>query len=123
MIFALGNGYVGTPASLEEGSRLSQPATFAAGIYVDDPVPELGPALAVLPEWAHLEIVLDGERLSMSSGRVLEHRRMLDLRNGVLWREWCQQDLRGRVTRVRFLRLVSLADLHVLFSRIPSLAG
>jgi hypothetical protein len=45
-IFAIANGYIGTRASLEEGGRLSQPDTFAAGIYVDDAAPELGPVLA-----------------------------------------------------------------------------
>jgi kojibiose phosphorylase len=76
-IFAVANGYIGTRASLEEGSRLSQPGTFAAGIYVDDAAPEFGPALAVLPDWPHLQIAVDGDCLSMESGRVLEHRRML----------------------------------------------
>ena len=117
-IFAVANGYIGTRASLEEGSRLSQPVTFAAGIYADDPASELGPALAVLPDWPHLEIAVDGDRLSMESGRVLEHRRMLDLRQGVLWREWRQQDSSGRITRVRFLRLASLADRHVLLQSV-----
>ena len=112
-IFAVANGYIGTRASLEEGSRLSQPDTFAAGIYVDDPASKLGPALAVLPDWPHLEIAVDGDRLSMELGRVIEHRRMLDLRQGVLWRDWRQQDSSGRITRVRFFRLASLADRHV----------
>ena len=117
-IFAVANGYIGTRASLEEGSRLSQPTTFAAGIYADDPASELGPALVVLPDWPHIEIAVDGDRLSMESGRVIEHRRMLDLRQGVLWREWRQQDFSGRITRVRFLRLASLADRHVLLQSV-----
>jgi hypothetical protein len=117
-IFAVANGYIGTRASLEEGSRLSQPVTFAAGIYADDPASGLGPALAVLPDWPHLEIMVDDDRLAMESGRVIEHRRMLDLRQGVLWREWRQQDASGRVTRVRFLRLASLADRHVLLQSV-----
>jgi trehalose/maltose hydrolase-like predicted phosphorylase len=58
-IFNIANGYIGTRASLEEGSRLSRPATFAAGVYVNDPSSELGPALAVLPDWPHLEIAVD----------------------------------------------------------------
>ena len=53
-----------------------------------------------------------------SSGRVLEHRRMLDLRQGVLWREWRQQNSSGRITRVRFLRLASLADRHALLQSV-----
>ena len=117
-VFAVANGYLGTRASLEEGSRLSQPVTFVAGIYADDPVSGLGPALVVLPDWPHLEIAVGGDRLSMELGRVLEHRRILDLRQGVLWRKWRQQDSSGRITRVRFLRLVSLADRHVLLQSV-----
>jgi hypothetical protein len=41
-IFAIANGYVGARASLEEGSRVSQPATFVAGIYVDNPASRSG---------------------------------------------------------------------------------
>ena len=43
---------------------------------------------------------------------------MLDLRQGALWREWRQQDASGRITRVRFLRLASLADRHVLLQSV-----
>lgn len=117
-IFAVANGYIGTRASLEEGSRLSHPVALAAGIYVDDPVSGLGPSLAILPDWPHIEIEVDGDRLSIESGRVIEHRRILDLRQGVLWREWRQQDLNGRITRARFLRLASLADRHVLLQSV-----
>ena len=52
------------------------------------------------------------------SGRMLEHRRMLDLRQGVLWREWRQRDTSGRITRVHLLRLASLADRHVLLQSV-----
>jgi kojibiose phosphorylase len=121
-IFTVSNGYLGTRGSLEEGGRLSQPATLVSGIYVDDPTSTLGPTLALLPDWPHLEIVVDGDRLSMQSGQVLEHRRALDLRQGVLWREWRQRDRKGRVTRVRFLRLASLADRHMLLQSVAATA-
>jgi kojibiose phosphorylase len=67
-IFAVANGYVGARASLEEGSRVSQPGTFVAGIYVDDPASTLGPALAVLPDWAHLQITADATACRSSQG-------------------------------------------------------
>jgi trehalose/maltose hydrolase-like predicted phosphorylase len=117
-IFSIANGFIGTRASLEEGSTLSRPATFAAGIYVDGSVLKSGPALAVLPDWPRLTIMVDGEILSMACGRVLEHCRTLDLRQGVLWREWRQQNPSGRITRVRLLRLASLADRHVLLQSV-----
>ena len=44
-IFAAANGYVVTRTLLEQRSRLSQPVTFSAGIYADDPASKLSPAL------------------------------------------------------------------------------
>ena len=88
-IFSIANGFVGTRASLEEGSTLSRPATFAAGVYVDGSALRSGPALAVLPDWPRLTIIVDGETLSMACGQVLEHCRMLDhdykIYNDYIW--------------------------------------
>ena len=43
---------------------------------------------------------------------------LLDLRQGVLWREWRQQDPSGRITRLSYLQLASLADRHVLLQSV-----
>jgi kojibiose phosphorylase len=112
-LFALGNGYVGARASIGEGGRFSRPATFIAGIYVADG--GLGPRLAVLPHWLHVAVTVEGQLLSPDAGRVLAHRRTLDLRRGILWREWRQEDPSGRITRLVCHQLASLADRHLLF--------
>jgi len=88
-LFAIGNGFVGVRASIAEGNSFSHPATFVAGIYVADG--SLGPRLAVFPNWLHVEVSVEGDRLSIEAGHVLAHRRRLDLRQGVLWREWRQR--------------------------------
>ena len=111
-LLALGNGYLGTRASIGEGGGFSHPATFVAGIYVADGT--LGPRLAVLPHWLHVAITVEGQRLSPDAGRVLAHRRTLDLRRGILWREWRQEDPSGRITRLVYHQLASLADRHLL---------
>ena len=38
LLFAIGNGYAGSRGSLAEGSALSAPATFIAGIYDLKPI-------------------------------------------------------------------------------------
>ena len=111
-LFAIGNGYLGIRASIAEGTRFSHPSTFVAGVFVPDG--GLGPRLAVLPDWTHIEVKVEEERLSLEAGRALAHRRGLDLRRGVLWREWRQQDPSGRVTRLTYVQLISVADQHVL---------
>ena len=111
-LFAIGNGYAGSRGSLAEGSALSAPATFVAGVFDSKPgsVPELAPTA----DWTRLAATIDGQPLRTDRGHNLEHRRILDMRQGILWREWRHQDEAGRITQLRALRLVSLADRHLL---------
>jgi beta-phosphoglucomutase family hydrolase len=115
-LFAFGNGYVGSCGSLAEGSAMSTPVTCVAGVYACDPGSV--PALARLPDWARISVSVEGRPLRLESGRMLEHRRILDLLQGMLWREWRHQDEDGRITAVRELRFASLADRHLLFQSI-----
>jgi kojibiose phosphorylase len=111
-LFAIGNGYAGSRGSLAEGSALSAPATFVAGVFDSKPgsVPELAPTA----DWTRLSTTIDGQPLRLDRGHNLEHRRILDMRQGILWREWRHQDVAGRITRVHALRFASLADRHLL---------
>lgn len=113
-LFAIGNGYIGNRGSLAEGSPLSAPATFAAGVFEMHATERAVPGLFVLPDWTGVGAWVEGQSLSMREGEVLEHRRVLDLRCGVLWREWRHRDPNGRITRVLGLRFASLADRHLL---------
>ena len=117
-ILAIANGYLGTRASIAEGGRFSHPSTFAAGVYTMDSGLELGPRLAVPPDWSHVEVAVEDRQLSFEVGRVHEHRRLLDMHVGILWREWRQQDLSGRITRLIYLQFASLADRHLLFQSV-----
>ena len=115
-ILTTANGYLGIRASIAEGDRFSRPSNFAAGIYVADG--GLGPRFAVLPHWTHINVTVEDRRLSLGVGRVLEHRRLLDMRQGALFRQWRQQDPSGRITRLTYLQLVSLADRHVILQSV-----
>ena len=115
-LFAVGNGYVGTRGSLAEGSPLSAPATFVAGVF--DSEHGASPGLATVPDWTRLSVTVEGQPLRLDLGQALEHRRILDMRQGILWREWRHQDPAGRVTRVRGLRLASSADRRLLIQSI-----
>ena len=124
---ALVNGYVGTRAAVEEGSAVSTPATFLNGVFdaashaatqaattpdrqvIAAPTPELG----VAPDWSKLRVLVQGEPLTVETAAVLGHRRTLDLRRGVLVREWRLRMGTG-TARLRSLRFVSLDDRHVL---------
>jgi trehalose/maltose hydrolase-like predicted phosphorylase len=111
-LFAIGNGYVGSRGSLAEGSPLSAAATFVAGVFDS----EAGSVSALAPtaDWTGLSAAIDGHPLRLDTGHYLEHRRTLDMRQGILWREWRHQDEAGRITRLRALSLASLVDRHLL---------
>jgi trehalose/maltose hydrolase-like predicted phosphorylase len=124
---ALVNGYLGTRAAVEEGGGASTPATFLNGVFdaatqaaaqaaatperqvIAAPTPEL----VVAPNWSKLRVVAGGAPLTVNTAEVLGHRRTLDLRRGVLVREW-RLRAGGRTTRLRSLRFASLDDRHVL---------
>lgn len=115
-LFAIGNGYLGVRGSIAEGASFSHPLTLLARIYVADGGG--GPRLAHFPDWLHVEILVEDERLSLEAGRALAHRRVLDVHRGILMREWRQQDPSGRITRLGFIQLASLADRHVLLQSV-----
>ncbi len=120
--FTIGNGFLGVRGarSISRGpmwmsflhtlSWASWPRTFVAGLFdtpnTEPPVPALAPA----PDWLRLRILLEGEPLLIRSGELLAHSRTLDLKRGVLVSEWHQRDPKGRVMRLRALRMVSMAD-------------
>jgi len=111
-LFAIGNGYAGSRGSLSEGSALSAPATFIAGVY--DAAEGAVPGLVAVADWTNLSVTIDGHGLRLDQGKNLEHRRILDLQQGILWREWRHQDQTGRITRLLALRLASMVDRHLL---------
>jgi kojibiose phosphorylase len=111
------NGETGTRGALEEGSAVSTPATFVAGVYGDgtgDP-PFRQPVPA--PDWTGLRLMVAGSVMSLSNGEILDHERVLDLRHGVVFRTWRQRLRSGRTVRVRTARFASLADRQLMASR------
>ncbi len=111
------NGETGTRGSLEEGSPASTPATFVAGVFGDD-TGELHIRQPVTaPDWLCLRLLVEGMPLNLMNGEIIEHRRVLDMSQGIVFRYWRQRDRVGRTVRVRTARFASLADRAVLVLR------
>lgn len=115
-LFTVGNGYLGTRGTLEEGHRGELSGTYLAGVYDrhDAAVVDLVNA----PDWLSFEVVVAGVRLDLQHCSVVAHERALDLRQGVLWRRTVFVDGEGRRTRLESLRLASMADRHVCGLRV-----
>ena len=80
----VGNGYLGTRGTLEEGHAGDLSGTYLAGVYDahDTPVVDLVNA----PDWLSFAVYVDGARLDVRNAAVLDHERTLDLRTGLLYR-------------------------------------
>lgn len=110
-LLTVGNGYLGTRGSLEEGHKGELSATYLAGVYDhhDSTVVDLVNA----PDWLPLRVRVEGELLDVRCCKVLSHRRVLDMRRGTLLRDTLFEDSRGRRTRIASLRFASMSDRHL----------
>ena len=111
-VFAIGNGYMGTRGSFEEGYPDAWPATLVHGVY--DDVPGVYTELANCPDWLALTIVINGDRFRLDRGEILDYERKLDLRNGILSRSVRWRSPTGNTVDLQFERFASLADHQVL---------
>jgi trehalose/maltose hydrolase-like predicted phosphorylase len=107
---AIGNGFLGVRASLEQPTAASRPRTFIAGLFDDIDFLGEGPGLVPGPDWLRLQITLDAERLSLEGARTLAFARILDWHRGLLLVDWQRRDAAGRTVRLRTLRFASHAN-------------
>lgn len=114
-IFTIGNGYLSTRGSFEEGYPRASPATLIHGVY--DAVPIVYTELVNCPDWLPFVVIVDGERFRLDRGEILSYQRQLDLRRGILSRSVQWRSPSGKTLDLQFERFVSLADNHVLGQR------
>ncbi len=111
-IFTIGNGYLGTRGSFEEGYPQALPATLIHGVY--DDVPVIYTELANCPDWLSLVVIVNGEQFRLDRGDILHYERQLDLHYGVLSRFVRWRSPTGKTLEFRFERFASLADRQVM---------
>jgi beta-phosphoglucomutase len=114
-VFTIGNGYLGTRGSFEEGYPHASPTTLVSGLYDDIPVAYT--ELANCPDWLSMVVIVNGERFRLDRGEVLHYERQLDLRYGILSRSVRWRSPLGNTLDLKFERFASLADQQVLALR------
>jgi beta-phosphoglucomutase len=107
-VFSIGNGRFSTRGSFEERYPGDQPATLMHGVFAPHAIAMS--ELANLPDWTALDIVVDGHRFTMTSGRIIRYRRVLDLRSGLLRRDVTWRSPAGATVGLCFERFASFAD-------------
>jgi len=119
-IFSLGNGYIASRGVLEEKPKHCCPGTFFAGIY--DKVGSRVEELINFPEPFNFKIItFCGEKLDVSTCKVVSHKRTLDLRKGLLLRRTLfKTAISGRIL-YESLRFISKKDPHLAIEQVSVL--
>ena len=122
-LLALGNGVLLTraAATCAVADEHRYPGTYCAGLYdqreqVVDGERIVHDAIVNLPNWLPLlfRAYGDADWTCIATAEILEYRHALDTRRGLACREALLRDARGRRTRLRERRLVSLAQPRLL---------
>jgi alpha,alpha-trehalose phosphorylase len=121
-VLALSNGHIGLRANLDEGEPFGLPGTYLNAFYEVRPLPyaeagygypEDGQTVVNVTNGKLIRLLVDDEPFDVRYGELLEHRRTLDLRAGVLRREVHWRSPAGREVKVRSIRLVSFVQRSV----------
>ncbi len=117
-LFSLGNGHMGLRANFEEDySGPSLKGTYIAGIYYPDKTrvgwwkngyPEYFAKVLNAPDWIGFHIRFGESVLDLYKMKVQKFRRILNMKQGFLFREFEASWPDGRTVRVETTRFVSL---------------
>ena len=106
-LFSITNGYIGTRGSLAEFYTISSPATLINGLYTKH-ANNSEEELAMLPDWTRMQVYIDDNPINLFNVKTLEHKRYLDMKRGIFFREWKNKDELGRITNIKILKYISL---------------
>lgn len=120
-LLSVANGYFGTRGSMEENgiNAVNYPATYMAGVY-NRTVSRVSGRDVENEDFVNgihwLPILFrigQEEWLDVNRTNILQIRRSLDLRQGVLHRTMVVEDKKGRQTRIRSRRFASMQNPHL----------
>jgi len=124
-IFTVANGYLGLRGNLDEDSsdkKQSFKATYINGFYeeFDITYPEggygfakRGEAMVNVADVKTFEIMIEGEKFNLFSGKIYKHIRKLDMKSGTVVREILWESERGRKIYISFERLACFKRQHL----------
>lgn len=115
-IFTLGNGFLCSRGILEEGYEDEHAGTYFAGTYDKGECPSFG--IVNAPNPLPFEIEINGTKLCAEQMEVIEHRRSLDMKKGILTRRTVFRAHDGNRYEYESLRFFSLANMHLGAMRI-----
>lgn len=119
-IFSIGNGRMGQRANFEEQySGETLPGSYVAGVYYPDKTrvgwwkngyPEYFAKVLNAPNWINLHISIEGQPLDLAKCKVESFKRELDMKVGILTRQFVAILPDGKKVEVKASRFCSMAD-------------
>jgi beta-phosphoglucomutase family hydrolase len=120
-LLAVGNGYFGTRGAMEETSagEVNYPGTYMAGMFNRRTSKVAGRDIenedfVNCPNWLPISFRYgDGDWMDPNKFRIIQVKRRLSFRDGLLSREMTVEDDGHRRTKITSCRLASMEDQHV----------
>lgn len=121
-LYALSNGYLGIRGSFEEGTPAHHSGTYVNGFHELWPIiyPEeaygfakTGQTILNVPDSTIIQLYVDDEPFTLLSANLLNYRRVLDMRAGILEREVLWETPTGKQISIKSCRLVSFEYRHL----------
>ena len=122
-VFSIGNGHIGQRANFEEqysGDTLQ--GSYVAGVYYPDKTkvgwwkngyPEYFAKVLNSANWIGINVKVDGEDLDLSKGKVREFKRILNMKEGYLYRTFILQLANGNEVKVTSTRFTSIVQKEI----------
>nr|WP_294896843.1 glycoside hydrolase family 65 protein [uncultured Pedobacter sp.] len=122
-IFSLGNGRMGQRANFEEaysGETLS--GNYVAGVYYPDKTrvgwwkngyPEYFAKVLNAANWIGIKVKIDDEILDLATAKVTDFKRILNMQEGYLERNFTAELKSGKKVKVKAIRFCSIVDDEV----------
>ncbi|AQY52382.1 hypothetical protein UE46_16085 [Listeria weihenstephanensis] len=126
-IFTVGNGYIGirgcTEETMPELENHTLPGTYINGFYETAPIiygeaaygyAENHQTILNVPNALPFEITVDGEKITLFSGKITDYSRKLSFKTGLFERQftWTSEKT-GKQLKIIFSRLASFTRKHV----------
>ncbi|GAB4395918.1 MAG: glycoside hydrolase family 65 protein [Microscillaceae bacterium] len=136
-LFSIGNGHQGQRANFEEHySGDTLPGTYLAGVYYPDKTrvgwwkngyPEYFAKVLNAPNWIGLDLRVEGETLDLAKCKVSNFRRVLNMKEGYLQRNFTARLYNGKALQIESQRFVSMQRREIGALRyaihVPNFAG
>lgn len=126
-IFSLGNEYMGTRGSFEEGySGNSLTGSYFNGIYESiqlekssyKGIVDKTDFIVNSADWLYTRIEADGELLDLATVKFKDFHRELDLKSGILTRSYIWVLANGKEIKLEFTRFLSMKEAETAVQRI-----